>query len=330
VRELGFEFDPYLSDPDRWGVSLAQVAEIMLPCLDAAGARSVVEVGAFAGDLTRVLVEWAARAKARVTAIDPAPQAGLEHLARERPELELVRETSLQALPRIPLPDAIVIDGDHNYYTVSEELRLIGARALEAELPLLLFHDVCWPHGRRDDYFDADQIPHDARHPTANGDGGLVPGDPGLQPGGLPYPRSAAHEGGPRNGVLTAIEDFASSRPDLRLAVIPLFFGFGIAWSTQRSFSSAVASIVEPLDRHPVLERLEANRVTHLARSHQRQAEVWQLQRRLARQQAVLERLLASSAFTVAERLSRLRAGAGIATESSVVSKEQIRDALRD
>ena len=27
----------------------------MLPCLDAAGVRSVVEVGAFAGDLTRVL-----------------------------------------------------------------------------------------------------------------------------------------------------------------------------------------------------------------------------------------------------------------------------------
>ena len=50
------DFDPYLNDPERWGVSLAQSAEIMLPCLDAAGARSVVEVGAFAGDLTRVLV----------------------------------------------------------------------------------------------------------------------------------------------------------------------------------------------------------------------------------------------------------------------------------
>ena len=45
-------FDPYRNDPQRWGVSLAQSAEIMLPCLDAAAARSVVEVGAFAGDLT--------------------------------------------------------------------------------------------------------------------------------------------------------------------------------------------------------------------------------------------------------------------------------------
>ena len=61
----------------------------------------------------------------------------------------------------------MVIDGDHNYFTVREELRLIGERAPGAELPLLLFHDVCWPHGRRDDYFDAEQIPRGL--PAADG-----------------------------------------------------------------------------------------------------------------------------------------------------------------
>ena len=125
-----------------------------MPCLDAAGAGSVAEIGAFAGDLTRVLVAWAP-VPTPGPAIDPAPQDGLVALDREYPELTLVRETSLEALPKIELPDAIVIDGDHNYFTVSEELRLIGERAPGAELPLLLFHDVCWPHARRDDYFDA-------------------------------------------------------------------------------------------------------------------------------------------------------------------------------
>ena len=87
-------------------------------------------------------------------------------LAEERPGLELIRETSLAALPALPeLPDAVVIDGDHNYWTVREELRLIGERAPGAELPLLLFHDVRWPHGRRDDYFDAALIPEDYRQP---------------------------------------------------------------------------------------------------------------------------------------------------------------------
>ena len=192
---------------------MAQSAELMLPCLDAAGVRTIVEVGAFAGDLTRVLVDWAA-AGARVTAVDPSPQDGLVALARERPELELIRETSLAALPELPtLPDAVVIDGDHNYFTVSEELRIIGERAPGAELPLLLFHDVCWPHGRRDDYFDPELIPERYRQPVAGGAGGIVPDDPGLRPGGLPYPRSAAREGGPDNGVLTAIEDVRRRPP---------------------------------------------------------------------------------------------------------------------
>jgi hypothetical protein len=307
---------------------MAQVTEIMLACLDTAGVRSIAEVGAFAGDLTHVLVRWAAGSGARVQAIDPAPQPGLERLSDEHPELELIRRTSLDALPSIALPDAIVIDGDHNYHTVSEELRLIGERAAGNALPLLLFHDVLWPHGRRDDYFDADRIPADARHPVAGKGNGIFPGDPGVRPGGLPYPRSAAREGGPRNGVLTAVEDFVAARDRARLAVVPAFFGFGVAWDMGASWSDELAAILDPFDRHPVLERLESNRVEHLARAHRLQTEVWDLQSRLARQRAVLERLLDSSAFTVAERLSRLRAGAGIATEQSVVSKDEIRRVL--
>jgi Methyltransferase domain len=329
VSDPPFEFDPYLNDPERWGVSLAQMAHIMLPCLDAAGVKSIAEIGAYAGDLTRVLIVWSILAGARVVAIDPTPQPGLEALAADHSELELIRSTSVEALPRIPLPDAIVIDGDHNYYTVSEELRIIAERAGEGELPLLLFHDVCWPHGRRDNYFNVERIPEHARHPTA-ADGGLFPGDPGVRPGGLPYPDSAAHEAGPRNGVLTAVEEFASQRDQVRLVVIPAFFGFGIAWDTGRPWSDGIAKIVDPFDRHPVLEHLEANRVEHLARAYARQAELWELQARLARQQKVLQRLLDSSAFAVAERLSHLRATARIAANQSVVSKAEIRAVLRD
>jgi hypothetical protein len=323
------EFDPYLNDPDGWGVSLAQMTELLAPCLNAAGVRSVAEVGAFAGDLTRVLVSWAAGAGARVSAIDPAPQEGLVALAQEHPELELIRETSLAALPTIELPDAIVIDGDHNYYTVSEELRLIGERAPDSQLPLLAFHDVRWPHGRRDDYFDVAQIPDESRHSVAGkGRGGLYPGDPGLRPGGLAYPRSAAREGGPRNGVLTAVEDFVATREGVRLAVVPAFFGFGVAWHTAKPWAADVARILDPFDQHPMLERLEANRVRHLARGHVWRYELWQANERIARQEQVLRRLLDSSAFSVAERLSRLRASAGVATDQSIVSKDEIRRAL--
>lgn len=323
------DLDPYLSDPDRWGTSLAQVAEVMLPCLDAAGVRSVVEVGAFAGDLTRVLVDWASGVGARVGAVDPSPQPGLVALAQEHPELELVRQTSLEALPVIELPDAVVIDGDHNYFTVSEELRLIAQRG--GDLPLLLFHDVCWPHARRDDYFAVELIPEEFRQPVAGGRGGIFPGEPGLREGGgLPYPRSAAHEGGGRNGVLTAVEDFVAGREDLRLVVVPAFFGFGVVWRTDAPYAQELAGILDVFDRHPVLERLEANRVHHLALGHTRLVEIWQGQERQARMEALLRRLLVSRAFGVVERLSRLRDRAGVATDQSVISKQEIRRALGD
>lgn len=309
---------------------MAQMAELMLGCLDAVGARSVMEVGAFAGDLTRVLVEWAAGSGARVIAIDPAPQDALTQLAGERPELELVRETSLEALTRLPAPDAMVIDGDHNYYTVAEELKRVADRARESRFPLVLLHDVCWPHGRRDDYFDIEQIPEEFRHPQAGANGGIAPEDPGLVEGGLPYPRSAAHEGGPRNGVRTAAEDFVAGHDGLQLAVVPLFFGFGAIWDREAPWAEAVAAILAPWDRNPVLERLEANRVHHLATGHARLTEIWALRQRVADQERVLRRLTESSAFGVAERLSRLRVRAGVAPSHSVVSKEEIRRVLDD
>ena len=53
----------------------------------------------------------------------------------------------------------------------------------------------------------------------------------------------------------------------------------------------------------------------HLASSHFQMVEAVKAQQRAARQEAVLRRLLDSSAFAVAERLSRLRMRAGVARE---------------
>jgi hypothetical protein len=179
--------DPYVNDLGRWGASLVNNAELVIACLDLAAPSSVVEVGAYAGDLTALLLEWAAESGASVSAIDPAPKKKLEALAAAHGNLELMRATSLEVLPHLPPPDAVIIDGDHNYYTVGEELRLIAERAEEeGHLPLLLFHDVCWPHARRDSYYTPERIPEPDRQPMVRG-AGLFPGEPGVRPGGLPY-----------------------------------------------------------------------------------------------------------------------------------------------
>jgi hypothetical protein len=319
------EFDPYLHDPARWGASMAHHAELLLPCLDAVEPRTIVEVGALMGDLTRVLAHWAEEHGARVIAVDPVPGGPLVTLAGERPEVELDRRVSLEALADLPPAEAIVLDGDHNYYTVANELRLI-AEAAGDRFPFVMFHDVCWPHGRRDDYFAADQIPPADRHPV--GGGKLLPGDPGVHEHGLDYPRSAAREGGVRNGVLTAIEDFVDGRDDLRLAVVPAFFGFGALWDRGAPWADAVAQILDPWDRNPVLERLEANRLHHLAAAQVRDSELAAMRLRQEQLEQVLRRQLDSSAFSVAQFLSKLRIRARVAPAQSEISKAENRRAL--
>jgi hypothetical protein len=288
------QIEEYEGDPGRWGHSLANVAELLNGCLDASGAKSVVEVGAYAGDLTRVLLDWATDAGGRVVGIEPDPQPRLVELSENHPELELVRETSHDALRHLPLPDAVIIDGDHNYYTVSEELRLIDERAPEAEFPLLMLHDVGWPHGRRDAYWAPERIPEEHRHPLVER-GQLFPGEPGLADQGLPMYSTAKHEGGPRNGVRTAVEDFVDRREDLRLAVLPPFFGFGVVWRRDALYAAALAEVVDPWDGNPLLERLEANRVHHLATAHARSAKLMYSKaqvKRLREEKRKLERQL--------------------------------------
>src|SRR4051812_6529146 len=171
--------DPQASDPNRLGYSLANVAEILFGCLDAAGARSVLEIGAYRGELTAELLDWAEGAGARIAAVEPEPPEQLLELAGARPELELLRETSHDALARPQLPDAVVIDGDHNYFPLSEELRLIAERAEGGQIPLVLFHDLCWPHARRDTYYEPQRIPEEHRQPLVH-NAGLAPWEPGI------------------------------------------------------------------------------------------------------------------------------------------------------
>jgi hypothetical protein len=253
--------------------------------------------------LTRALLAWAAGASARVWAIDPSPQESLVWLAEEDPNLELVRDTSHRALPQLPVPDAAVIDGDHNYFTVTGELRLIEEQAGNA-LPLLLFHDVRWPHGRRDHYFTPELIPSDERRPVV--DSGLFPGEAGVRWDGLPYTSVAAREGGPHNGVLTAVEDFVEARDGLELAVVPTFFGLGVVWHRDAPWADALAALLSPYDRHPVLERIEANRVFQLASMHSHGVQSMVLADRNNRKDDLLRRMLDSRAFALAEWISRL------------------------
>ena len=250
------------------------------------------------------MLAWAERAGAKVIAVDPAPQPDLTEIAAGHPELELVEATSHDALPKLPDADAIIIDGDHNYFTLSEELRLISERDPGATMPLLMLHDIGWPLARRDGYYAPDRIPAEHRQPLAFNTF-LAPEEPGTLDEGMPFACVAEREGGPANGILTAVEDFLASRPELEFAKVPAFFGFGVIWHRDAPWAAAVAAAVAPWDCNPVLERLEANRVRHMVERYRMTRRLEIATDRLEQADAVLRALEGSRAFAVAEQLSR-------------------------
>ena len=302
--------DPELEQIE-WGGSLLNMREMVLACLDCARPASVLEIGAYRGDLTELLAGWAEGAGARLTSIEPAPQPELREVAERNPGLDLVVATSHDALRDLPPADAVILDGDHNYFTLREELRQIAERAPDGVLPLMIFHDVGWPHGRRDSYYEPERIPPEGRQPMAL-DVGVLPGVEGTAEEGLQFTEwTALREGGPRNGVRTAIDDFLEGRDGLRFEVVPAFFGVGVLYREDAPWSGDVAAVLEPLVGNPIIERLEENRVAHLINRQVHARQLVEDRIRKEEQERLLRMLLDSSAFAVAERLSRLRLPAG-------------------
>jgi hypothetical protein len=202
---------------------------LIRPALEAADSRELVEVGSEGGVHTRRILDWCAAHGARLHVIEPAPAYDADLLRAAHPgRLVFHRATSLEVLEKIEEADAVLLDGDHNWYTVFHELQALEAVHGE-RFPLVFLHDVAWPFARRDMYYAPERIPAEHRH--AYGKGGLVRGQEKLAVvGGLaPELDKALHEGGPRNGVLTGVEDFlAGTRLALRLELVPVDFGLGL------------------------------------------------------------------------------------------------------
>lgn len=272
---------------------------VVEPVLAATDARAIVEVGVDTGLLTERLVAWARDRGAKVEAVDPAPDlpdAGWI----EEPLLTLHRARSLNVLGRLERVDVAIVDGDHNWYTVRNELLLLERRARRSEqaLPVVVLHDVGWPYGRRDLYYDPESIPAAHRHPSSRN--GMAPGSGELVDGGLNgHLQNAIYEHGIANGVRTAVEDFLDESPQQwRLETAPGFHGVAVLAPAELvAGNERLATVLDDLTSAPFLAsqaaRLEEARI---------EAEI---------RVAGKERQLASTAASVDEgerEASRLRA----------------------
>lgn len=249
--------------------SMSEFSDLILGSLTIAGAKHIVEIGAEFGGMSQRLADHAAAAGGRLTSVDPAPRAEFIEWARTAPGVTHLAAPSLDVLPDLRDVDAWVIDGDHNYFTVLHELEAADAASKRDEKPLLVFlHDVSWPAARRDMYYAPERIPQAFRHPHTFGAGAmldradLVP-DRGFR-GGEGW-AMADHMGGPRNGVLTAIEDFLegarSTGRSLAWAHVPAVFGLGMVFDGDAPWSAAVAELVAPFHDNTLLAAMELNRL---------------------------------------------------------------------
>jgi hypothetical protein len=249
--------------------SISEFSELVLGVLELAGARHVVEIGAEYGGMSERMAEQLALREGRLTSIDPSPKPEFLAWAAGNAHVDHVAKPSLEAIPTLGDVDAWVIDGDHNYYTVLHEL--CGAAALskrDGKPFLAVLHDVAWPCARRDFYYAPDRIPPEWRWPYSF-DGGVLLDDPGIHDGrgfrGAGHFAWALREGGPRNGVLTAVEDFrkASQADDRQLAwaFVPAVFGLGILFDAGAPWAADVAQLVLPYHDNRLLASLERNRL---------------------------------------------------------------------
>jgi len=210
----------------------------ILPVLEAAQPEVLAEIGSREGRLSAQLLGFCAQRGGVVHVIDPAPSFDVSAWEAEHGErLMFHRCLSLEAIPQLPVPDVLFVDGDHNWYTVFNELKAVEDRAREAEVPypLTFFHDIHWPYGRRDLYYDPSTVPTEHRQEYARQ--GILPGRRELvKEGGLNgHLDNAIVEAGPHNGVLTGIEDFIDQSSDsFELVQVTGLHGLGVLASTQR------------------------------------------------------------------------------------------------
>jgi hypothetical protein len=212
---------------------------------------TMVEVGAEKGQHTAHLLPYARSRGAHLHVIDPASSFHASNYQRQWAGLSTLHERlSHDALPSIePLPDVVFLDGDHNWYTMFEELHILD-RICEV-WPLTFAHDIEWPYGRRDMYYAPERVPADYRHPYAAL--GIVQGRSELSPNGINGKMlNAEHEGGPRNGVRTAVEDFLhETQRDLMFFVVSGNNGLGIVFDRGRLRNRRFASALRKAKARP-------------------------------------------------------------------------------
>lgn len=226
---------------------------LLLPICEAVGATKLLEVGAEYGSSTTTLAKYVDKRDGHLHCIDPSPEFDPAVLSSQYgSRFSFHGDLSLNVLPGLTPVDVVLLDGDHNWYTVYHELQQLEElhRQHGADQPLIFIHDLGWPYGRRDLYYNPDVIPAAFRQPFARR--GILPNRNELvDAGGMNADLcNAVQEGGPRNGVMTGVEDYiADSGEAWVFRHLPTYYGIGVlAPSSTVAANAALSAELDKFD----------------------------------------------------------------------------------
>ena len=209
---------------------------VLEPIFKLENIKTIVEIGAERGISTSKLIKYAQKNGGKIYTIDPAPLFDADLFEKENPNtFVMVKDLSLNAVMNIKDADCFLIDGDHNWYTVYHELKMIYDTYGEDNFPLIFFHDILWPYDRRDLYYSPENIPavyiNEYEKKAINPDSDML-----CSVGLNERHYNAKKYGGKQNGVLTAVEDFITDYPSLELKFMShnVLFGLGMIASVKK------------------------------------------------------------------------------------------------
>ena len=252
-----YQDDLLLHSMSNYIFQIKSILEVLKP-------KSISEIGIEGGKFSKYLLDYAVKNGLHYIGVEPSPSEKIKELIGSYNQT-LIEAISLDEKAKDALGcDVIFIDGDHNYYTVYNELKIAYDRNPDS---VMFLHDVSWPWGRRDLYYNVHALKKEVMQPYTH-EGGLVPGKSEPQDIGFSSERNyavAIDDGGERNGVLTAIEDFKEEHQGYRYMELLSVFGLGILYR-EESFNKEQLEFFKFFKKslnlwNPLFVNLEENRL---------------------------------------------------------------------
>lgn len=187
-------------------------------------------------------------------AIDP--KINIKDLIKEDESLNNIKDyinyfsdDSLNVLPTLSNLDAIFINDDPNWYTIYNELNIIKENHIN--FPIVFVCNNKYPHKRRDSYINPEKIPEEFKNECCNELLILYEENNETKEtrvtDGLCH---AIHQDTPRNGVLTAMEDFIKENPSLKMLEINPIEGISLIYQSSDIVDLRIKRILEEQVNH--------------------------------------------------------------------------------